>query len=226
MRAPLFEVVTAAADPAARRLTTKENVKAVLRETGNDDDTLIDQYIDRVSARAAAFCRLARAGTSVPTFGAETLRATWYAESGCYYRDVDQLILPWRTPVSAISSVVEDGTTLTADTDYKLLGGGLLQRLDSVTFAPKLWSGGKIVVVYVAGWSLPGSVPAEIEGAVIDQVKVGYLGTDRDPALRSDSTDGLGAETWAVPGGDSMGAYGLLAPLEEVLDVFRDRTQA
>ena len=226
MRAPLFEIVTAAANAAARRLTTKENVKAALRATGTSDDTLIDQYIDRVSARAAVYCKLARTGTTPPTFGAEALRATWYAEPGCYYREADQLLLPWRVPVTSISSVVEDGTTLDPNTDYKLLDGGLLQRLDSVTFAPKLWSGGKIVVVYVAGWSLPGSVPAEIEGAVIDQVKVGYLGTDRDPALRSDSTDGLGAETWAVPGGDSMGASGLLAPLEEVLDVFRDRTQA
>jgi len=221
MRAPLFEVMTPAADAAARRLTTKENVKAVLRETGTDDDTLIDQYIDRVSARAAAFCNLARAGTSVPTFGAETLRATWYAGSGCYYRDVDQLILPWRTPISAISSVVEDGTTLTADADYKLLGGGLLQRLDSVTFAPKLWSGGKIVVVYVAGWALPGSVPVDLEGAVIDQVKVAYLGTDRDPALRSLDVPGVASESYNVPGGSSIGHDGLLAPLESALMPYR-----
>lgn len=221
MRAPLFEVVTAAADPAARRLTTKENVKAVLRETGNDDDTLIDQYIDRVSARAAAFCRLARAGTSVPTFGAETLRATWYAESGCYYRDVDQLILPWRTPVSAISSVVEDGTTLTADTDYKLLGGGLLQRLDSVTFAPKLWSGGKIVVVYVAGWALPGSVPVDVESAIIDQCKAAFLGTDRDPTIRSEGKPDVGTISYSVPGGDTIKGD-LLPHVQAILVPYQD----
>lgn len=226
MRAPLFEVQTAAVNAAARRLTTKENVKAALRITTATDDTLIEQYIDRVSALVAAYCKLARAATIPPTFGAETLRATWYAESGCYFRDSDQLILPWRAPLSAITSVVEDGTTLTADTDYKLLAGGLLLRLDSVTFAPKLWSGGKIVVVYTAGWSLPGSVPAEIEGVVIDQVKLAYLGTDRDPGLRSDTTDGVGAEAWAVAGGDSIGTSGLLKPLESALGPFRDWKQA
>ena len=75
MRPPLFEVVTPAANAAARRLTTKENVKAALRSTTTDDDTLIEQYIDRVSAQAVRHCRLARAGTTPPTFGAETPRS-------------------------------------------------------------------------------------------------------------------------------------------------------
>ncbi len=194
--------------------------------TETADDALIESYIDRVSAQAVGYCGLARAGAMPPTFGAETLRATWYAESGCYYRDVDQLILPWRAPLSAITSVAEDGATLTEGSDYELMDGGLLQRLDGGTSAPKLWSGGKIVVVYTAGWALPGAVPAEIEGAIIDQVKLAYLGTDRDPGLRSDTTDGVGAETWAVPGGDSMAASGMLSPLEIALDPFRNRSQA
>ena len=225
MRPPLFEVTSAAADAAARRLTTKENVKAALRITTDGDDTLIDQYIDRVSATAAKYCKLARAvGTTPPTFGAETLRATWFAESGCLHRG-DILILPWRAPFGAISSVVEGGITLTEGNGYELLQGGLLLRLDAVTQAPKLWSSSKIVVAYTAGWSLPDGVPADIEGPVIEQVKLAYLASDRDPALKSDSTSDVGAETYALPGSESIGESGLLKSLEEALSDFRDRSE-
>ena len=225
MRPPLFEVTSAAADAAARRLTRKENVKAALRITTDDDDTLIEQYIDRVSASAAKYCKLARAvGTTPPTFGTETLCATWFAECGCASRG-NLLILPWRAPFGAMSGVVEGGTTLTGGDDYELLQGGLLLRLDAVTQAPKLWSGSKIVVAYTAGWSLPDGVPPEIEGPVIEQVKLAYLASDRDPALKSDSTTDIGAETYALVGSESIGESGLLKALEDALADFRDRSE-
>jgi hypothetical protein len=124
-----------------------------------------------------------------------------------------------------MSSVVEGGTTLTEGNDYELLQCGLLLRLDAMTQAPKLWSGSKIVVAYTAGWSLPDGVPADIEGPVIEQVKLAYLATDRDPALKSDSTSDVGAETYALPGSDNIGESGLLKSLEEALSDFCDWSQ-
>src|SRR4051812_2618773 len=124
MRPPMVEVMSGTADAAARRLTTKENVKAALRITRDSDDTLIEQYIDRVSASAAKYCKLALAiGTAPPTFGAETLRATWFAEPG---RCTDTLVLPWRAPFGAITSIVENGVNLTEGTDFELFNGGLI----------------------------------------------------------------------------------------------------
>jgi hypothetical protein len=204
-----------------------------MRITDTANDTLIDQYIDRVSAQAAGHCKLAYAGATPPTFGAETLRATWFAEPGCYYRrdlyvgdEIGLLILPWRTPLVAITSVVENGVTLTEGTDYELMAGGLLQRLSSDTLAPKLWSGGKIVVVYTAGWSLPASVPPEIEGPVIEQVKMAYLATEEDPRLRSETTEGVGSESRYDSGGGNIGESGLLRSLETALTPFRSWTIA
>jgi hypothetical protein len=226
MRPPLFEVTAAAADAEARRLTKVAAVKAAMRETSSAYDTEIGNCIDRVSASSAAYCKLARAiGVSPPTFGAETLRATWFADHACYYRDVDQLVLPWRAPLIGITSVVEDGVTLMEGTHYELMDGGLLQRLNSDTSAPKRWSGGKIVVVYDAGWDLPDDVPTELEGPVIEQVKLVFRSGPRDPGIRSETVPDVYQAAFNVAGGDAIGRSGLLVALEDALAPFKDWSQ-
>ena len=216
MNEPLFEGVTPVANAAARRLTTATKVQAALR-IGAVDTTLIESTIDAVSGECARFCNLARAvAGSVPTFGLEVVRATWLAT------DMDRgsvLILPWRTPIATVDSVVEDGTTLALNTDFRLVGGGMLERMTDD--APVSWSPGKIVVSWTTGWSLPAEVPAELEGQVIEQVKMKYLATDRDPALRSENTPDIWSGSYAVAGGDSIGESGLLKSLEAALSPFK-----
>ena len=128
-------------------------------------------------------------------------------------------MLPWRVPVTAVGSVVEGGTTPALNSDYRLLGAGMLER--TANDAPVCWSAGKIVVSWTAGWSLPADVPAELEGQVIEQVKMKYLATDRDPALRSENTPDVWSGSYAVAGGDSIGESGLLKSLEAALTPFR-----
>ena len=205
MSEPLFEVVTPAVNAAARRLTTAAKVQAALR-LGAVDTTLLESIIDAVSGECVRFCNLARAVAGpVPTFGMEVVRATWL---GAGMDRGSILILPWRVPVTAMGSVVEDGTSLTSNTDFRLVGGGMLERM--ADDAPVCWSPGKIVVSWTAGWSLPAEVPAELEGQVIEQVKMKYLATDRDPALRSENTPDVWSGSYAVAGGDSIGESGLL----------------
>ena len=217
---PLFEVVTPTATAATRRLTTAAKVRAMIGSLAGDDSKL-EAIIDRVSARATKHCKLAidPVGT-VPSFGAEALRATFYPTQeprGC------DLMLPWRVPVTAITSIVEDGVTLAADTDYKLVGGGMVRRFSDG--APYDWSTGKIVVVYAAGWSLPDGVPPDLEEQVIEQVKTNYLGADRDNAIRSETINDVGAWQYAVAGGDSISSSGLLAALESALSQYKDWSQ-
>lgn len=220
MNHPLFEVVTPAADAASRRLTTAAKVQAALR-LGTIDTTLIEGIIDSVSGECVRFCNLARAATStVPSFGQEAVRATWLVAE---QRRGSALLLPWRVPVTAISSVVEDGTSLLQNTDFRLLGGGMLERM--ADDAPICWGAGRIVVTYTAGWSLPTEVPAELEGQVIEQVKMRYLATDRDPALRSENIPDVWSGSYAVAGGDAIGRSGLLAALEDALAPFKDWSQ-
>ena len=216
MNEPLFEVVTPVANAAARRLTTATKVQVALR-LGSVDSTLIESIIDAVSGECCRFANLARAVSGAsPTFGQEILRATWLATDR---NRGSMLLLPWRAPITAIGSVVEDGVGLVANTDFRLVGGGMLERMTDD--APVCWSSGKIVVSWTAGWSLPAEVPAELEGQVIEQVKMKYLATDRDPALRSENTPDIWSGSYAVAGGDSIGESGLLKSLEAALAPFK-----
>jgi hypothetical protein len=213
----LLETVTPADAGETRRLTTKEKVKTLLGESGTTNDTLLDQLIDQVSDDVARWCGLdADSAGGFPTFGAETLRATWYALTG--ERD-DILLLPWR-PSPAATTVVENGITLASGQDYRLLAGARLQRLCGDTPVP--WDPCvKVVVTMTAGWTLPEGVPAGLEARVIDQVKLAYMGRDRDTALRSESEPDLYSATYAVAGGDTIGESGLLVALESVLAPYR-----
>lgn len=216
MTEPLFEVVTPAVNAAARRLTTAAKVQAALR-LGAVDTTLIEGIIDAVSGECVRFCNLARAVAGpVPTFGLEVVRVTWL---GTDVGRPSTLILPWRTPITTVGSVIEDGTTLVMNTDFRLLGSGMLERMADDALV--CWSTGKIVVSFTAGWSLPTDVPAELEGQVIEQVKMKFLATDRDPALRSENTPDVWSGSYAVAGGDSIGESGLLKSLEAALAPFK-----
>ncbi len=215
---PLFEVTTPAT-LSGRRLTTAAKVTAALKITAGTDTSLIEQIIDEVSGECARHCRLARPANwaTPPTFGQEVCKATWLTV------DCDrgsQLVLPWRVPISAFGQVVENGTNLTVNTDYRLLGGNVLERLSSDI--PVRWSSAKIVAPFTAGWSLPTDVPAELEGQVIEQVKMRYLTTDRDRSLRSESEPDLYSATYGVPGGDTIDENGMLRSLVAALGDFRD----
>ncbi|WP_289296239.1 phage head-tail connector protein [uncultured Reyranella sp.] len=212
-----LETVTPAGTGDARRLTTKAKVKALLGITTTTDDTLLDQLIDRASADCVSYCGLAADGAgSFPTFGAETLRATWYDLERC---SDDFLLLPWR-PRIAVTAVSENGVSLTAGTDYRLLDGGLLQRLSNGQPMPwaTWWT---VIATFTAGWSLPDGVDPALEGRVIDQVKMAYKGRDRDNALRSLQVPGVYQASFSVAGGDSIGESGLLIALETALAPYR-----
>lgn len=212
---PLFEVTTPAVNAAARRLTTAAKVRALIGSPAGDD-TKIETLIDGVSAECAAQCGLARPASmaSPPTFGQEVVRATWM--QACQERG-SQLVLPWRVAITP-GQVVENGTNLTVNVDFRLVGGGILERLSGD--APARWASGKIVVPYTAGWVLPDGVPPELERQVIEQVKMAYFGADEDPAVRSENVPGVYQASYAVAGGDSIGRSGLLVALEAALAPF------
>ncbi len=218
----LETVLAAASNTTARSLTTSANVKTALKIADAASDTLIDALIPRVSALVVSWCRLAAddAG-SVPTFGRETLRATWQAS--CHGRGCD-LWLPWRLPVSSIDSVTEDGTALTVTTDYVRVGArpGRLRRVSDGE--PTYWSPAKIIVEFKAGFASPAAdnVDATIEAAVIEQIKAMLLGADRDPAIRSVSSPDVASETYSVTGGDVMGASVLLPTVRDMLAPWRN----
>lgn len=217
----LFEVTAAITSIAHRRLTTAAKVQDVLFGGTATDTTLIETFIDRVSDKAVEYCRLARDPTGTfPTFGRETCRATWAPLSNGLRGH--ELILPWRVPVSSITSVVEDGETLVLSTDYQLAGAGILERLSETNRVR--WSSAAIVVVYVAGFDLAtaSAVPPALEAAVIDQVKVMYQTRRRDITLRSEQVPDVYTAAYSIAGGDSIGESGLMVQVESALGQYKN----
>lgn len=221
---PTFEVVASTGHPAERRLVTAARVRRMIASP-EADDALLEDIIDGVSADCVRYCNLDRARDALPTFGRETLRATWL-KTGCDRGAT--LVLPWRAPI--VSVTVEEAGVELAESACRLLGGGLLQRLSDG--AAGCWSGEAIVVTYVAGWDLDPEdpsydedhgegVPADLAARVVDQVGMAYRSRKINPLLRSENLDGVWSGSYNVPGGDAIGKSGLLRPLEEALAPYR-----
>lgn len=226
--ADLLETTAPVGDGTApRNLTSVAAVKTALSIVDGDSDALIADLIPKVTQLIVDECRLARdVAGSIPTFGRETLRATWYPDiggRGC------ELWLPWRPPVFSIDSVVEGGVLLTAGTDFVLLGGksGPLRRLSSDN--PVFWNANKIVVTWKAGFDtetdLASHIDAALKSAAIEQVKSMLFAADRDPSLRSETVYDIGAATYSQPGGDTLGALSapfLLASVRAMIAPWRN----
>lgn len=207
--ADLLATTVPVTSAGARWLTSRGNVKAAMRITATDNDALIDLLIPQASALIVGGCGLAvdKAG-SIPSFGLETLVAT-YRERGIDRGEV--LTLPWRVPVASVTTLTEGGTALTAAAgDWELVSTrpGKIRRLDSGS--PTWWSSAAIVVTFTAGWSLPSSVPPDMEAAVIEQVRGMVHAAVRDPAIRSENVPDVASVSYALPGGDTF--KGVLFP--------------
>jgi hypothetical protein len=209
----LFETVTAATE---RALTTVAKVKEALDITFDTFDNLLQEAVDRVSALAAEHCNLTSDSVgSAPTFGEETLRATWLMAS--YHRG-PTLLLPWRRPITEVTLLTECGVTLTSGTDFLLADGELVRIRNDRRWD---WLIEKVVVEFKAGWALPDSVPPNVEARVIDQIKLDFLTRKRDPSLKSMQVPDLFAASFATPGSSTVGDSGLLVALENALSPYR-----
>lgn len=183
--------VTTAADNYD--LTLLATVKAELGIADRAEDPNIARWIGQASDTISKFCNR--------VFAQETVSETFRLKC----RE-DGLLLT-RFPVSAIVSVVENDTTLTAS-DYELArdGGGVLNRLRYER--DWQWPIGKIVVSYTAGYSSVSDLPDGIERAAIVLVNQYRYSATRDPQLRSETTEGAGSSSYF----DGLESSGGLSP--------------
>lgn len=230
---PTFAVI-AGATVAERRLMSVQTVRGITGLTDSDiaDDALGVQ-IDATLASCARYCKLARDGASPSTFAQESVRATWldasFCDSGWVHKWLPagrgkHLLLPWRTPITDIT-VTEGETELTQDTDYRLLGSGIVERIGG------LWPSSGVVVDYTAGWvatpdddsaAVDGeSMPADLVVLIAEQIKMRVDARAIDANLRSEEVPGIWTGAYNVPGGDSINAYGMGRPLQMALDAYR-----
>jgi uncharacterized phiE125 gp8 family phage protein len=183
-------------------LTLLATVKAELGITDRAEDQNLARWIKQASEAIAKYCNR--------VFAEETLTETFRLKC----RE-DGLLLT-RFPVTAITSVVENDTTLAA-TDYELAsdGGGVLNRLRNER--DWQWPIGKVVVVYTSGYALVTDLPYGVERAAILLVSQYRYAATRDPLLRSEATEGAGSSSYF----DSILNAGLAPEVEGLLSKLR-----
>ncbi len=169
----MLEILSAA---ATGDLTTLATAKRELGVTDAAQDARITDLIREASDLVAQWCN--RSG-----FGRETLRQTERLTS-----PVDVLVLQRDLGV-LVSSVTEDGVALT-DGEYEH-GGVLLYRLRGNVRLP--WTARTVIVEYQAGFVLPDEAPQALERACLDLLAGLWHGQGRDPAVRNETTEGVGA---------------------------------
>jgi hypothetical protein len=132
-----------------------------------------------------------------------------------------------KSPLVSVTTVTEDGTVLTAVTDYEIdVANGLVYRLDSDGNRIS-WPAVTLVFDYKAGWTLPEqTLPAgglnalvdnapDVEDAVIRLVKGRFLARGRDPSLMQQDTPNVGSRRWWV------GAGSITSDIAGILDNYR-----
>lgn len=233
---PTFEIVEPAT-AESRRLVSVDTIRTLtgLPETGTGSitDEALGLLIDAELARMARSCRLATSRATAPTLALEEVRATWlpvttrvndWVPSVNWSSEPSQILLPWRAPIVSID-VSEGETELVEHTDFRLLDGGMLERVGA-----RWGASGTIVVDYSAGWvpmvDYPDTqegepMPADLVALLGDQVRMAADRRDIDLNLRSEDVAGVWSGTYNVAGGSALAESGLLLPLHDALSPYR-----
>ena len=169
----MLEIVTPA---ATNDLTTLATAKRELAITDTAQDARIAALIREASDLVAQWCN--RGG-----FGRETLRQTERLAA-----PVDGLVLQRDLGVT-ITAMAEDGVALSAG-EYERSGVLLYRLRDGVRVA---WSARTVIVEYQAGFALSDEAPPALERACLDLLTGLWHGQGRDPAVRNETTEGVGA---------------------------------
>ncbi len=210
----------------ATPLVTRASLKALLGITGTAQDRTLDDLVAQASASAARYCNRA-------TFAVETLRDdVWpnrqMSSTSCAFAlpPTEGCIQLSRWPVTAVTAIVADGTSLVAsDPATGSLAGadvavdtarGQMLRLGAGGI-PIAWCNGAVSTIYAAGYAV---VPPDLADAVARMVKAQYFARTRDPQVRSESIPGVHeASYWFGAGPGSSG--GLPPDIVAILDTYR-----
>ncbi|PSO30212.1 hypothetical protein [Bradyrhizobium sp. MOS002] len=181
-------MLTVIDDNSNRDLTTLAVVKAELGTTEVSDDQL-SKYITQASDVIAQYCNR--------VFAVETVAETFRVQP----QRSRELMLT-RYPITEVVSVVEGGTTLTTDQYEINLQTGIADRISSHG-CPIYWCAGQTVVTYSAGYEAT-DIPQAVQHAAILLVKQFVASGDRDPMVRSETSDGVGSTDYFSGGGAGL----------------------
>ncbi len=201
-------IVTVTSAASSYDLTTLGNVKSELSITDTSHDDDLRRYITASSASAANYCNR--------VFPVETVSER-FLPGHCYqWIHKSEILQLARYPLITVTSVTEDDTALTVNTDYLInASNGQLTRLSSEHSIRWLALG--ITVVYSSGYA---TIPSDLEDAVIRLVAKRYFSKGRDSTLRQESIPGVREAAYWIASGDK--APGNITPdIADILDNYR-----
>ena len=183
----MLTVITPA---TSKRLTTVSTVRDELGiTTAEASDDTVNRWIDYASQAIVDYC--------ATEFAEQTYLEEVYAPPANRAR-----ILLSRFPVTSVTEAKYGGDVMPVE-DYRL-DDGYFYRL-SASGRPVFWGPSQIAIQYVAGYTLPGTpnytLPPTIEQACIDEISARRSRLARDPLIRSETEDGVGATTYQVVSG-------------------------
>jgi hypothetical protein len=194
---------------ASKDLTDLATVKDELNISGTEADAKLTRYIQEASAAAQQFCNR--------VFAVESIRDQFWPMRDAIPSPLPGGEMPLQLttwPLVSVESVVENGTALVEDVDYKIDADmGQLIRLDANGY-PRRWPTFAIVVEYDAGYA---TIPPDVRGKIVRMVTARYFAGGRDPSLRSENIPGVRDASWWVATGTDAGN---LPP--DVLDVLNN----
>ncbi len=189
--------------PATKRdLTTLDAVKLELEVTDGTADTYLGGLIGQASGAIESWCGR--------VFAREVVRET------VHLTEPAAVLLLSRFPIAAITSpITTEAGSLTPALYEAQDGTGMVYRLTS-SGARSVWSPGRILVDYAAGFLLPGDegrdLPPDIERAAILAVRNAWHTRGRDQTVRSEDVDGVGSFSYGLPASLPADVTDLLAP--------------
>jgi uncharacterized phiE125 gp8 family phage protein len=188
-------IATITAAATVTKLVTLDRVKLELGITGSANDTLLNAKIDEATSDIEAH--------TGRTFRRETFSETFWGDTAC-----QGFLILARAPVSSITSVTLDDVSVDSD-EYRLdPDTGQLFRLDANGYPCIWWWCKSVVVVYSAGFLLPGetgrTLPPSLESAAIDLVTSYWVNKGRDQTIKAEDVPGLGrVDYWVGAVGES-----------------------
>lgn len=208
----MYSIFTTVTDQASSYdLTSLANAKAELGITVTTYDTILARYVKSASIAAAQYCNR--------VFVVETVQDKFFRlvnSARMFYSRPDVLQLSRWPIVDAVTSVVEDGTTLVVGTDFLTdLTNGQLTRIDSSGLR-RAWCASIITVQYDAGYE---TIPADIEDAVLRMVSSRYSAKGRDRNVKQETVDGVGSRQFWIATGNEAG--NLSPDVADILDNYR-----
>jgi len=207
-------IATITTGPSVTRLTTLSRIKQELGIASSDDDALLAAKIDEATSDIEA--HLSR------TFARATLSETFWPTEGAITSDT---LIMARAPIASVTSIAEDDVAV-ASTEYRIdASAGLIHRLDASGY-PSFWLAHKaIVVVYAAGFLLPGEsgrdLPAAVEAGAIELVQSFWQARGRDPLVKAEEVPGvMRTDYWVGAVGEAgqlpPGVWAKIAPFRRV----------